>query len=206
MAHKKGAGSTKNGRDSNSKRLGVKKYGGQYVIAGNILVRQKGTKFRPGNNVGIGKDNTLYSLIEGKVQFERFGFVKLDSIEKSKETKQDEPNNLDFKNLQEKIENLEKKINQIFDNLENKNNESSPKNERVTSEEISVFHQLKQSSDLETGKSLTIVNNPYYQKTKIGFFQLFFRTILFAIICTAIILFAKNIPLSEVIIEIENLF
>ena len=60
MAHKKGAGSTKNGRDSNSKRLGVKKYGGQYVIAGNILVRQKGTKFRPGNNVGIGKDNTLY--------------------------------------------------------------------------------------------------------------------------------------------------
>ena len=73
MAHKKGAGSTKNGRYSNSKRLGVKKYGGQYVIAGNILVRQKGTKFRPGNNVGIGKDNTLYSLIEGKVQFERFG-------------------------------------------------------------------------------------------------------------------------------------
>ena len=68
MAHKKGAGSTKNGRDSNSKRLGVKKYGGQYVIAGNILVRQKGTKFRPGNNVGIGKDNTLYSLIEGKVR------------------------------------------------------------------------------------------------------------------------------------------
>ena len=63
MAHKKGAGSTKNGRYSNSKRLGVKKYGGQYVIAGNILVRQKGTKFRPGNNVGIGKDNTLYSLI-----------------------------------------------------------------------------------------------------------------------------------------------
>ncbi len=73
MAHKKGAGSTKNGRDSNSKRLGVKKYGGEYVIAGNILVRQKGTKFRPGNNVGLGKDNTLYSLIEGKVIFERYG-------------------------------------------------------------------------------------------------------------------------------------
>lgn len=73
MAHKKGAGSTKNGRDSNSKRLGVKKYGGEKVIAGNILVRQKGTKFHPGNNVGIGKDNTLYSLIEGKVQFERYG-------------------------------------------------------------------------------------------------------------------------------------
>jgi large subunit ribosomal protein L27 len=76
MAHKKGAGSTKNGRDSNSQRLGVKKYGGEYVIAGNILVRQNGTKFRPGNNVGLGKDNTLYSLIEGKVQFERYGKLK----------------------------------------------------------------------------------------------------------------------------------
>nr|QQP22317.1 ribosomal protein L27 [Cryptophyta sp. CCMP2293] len=76
MAHKKGAGSTKNGRDSNSQRLGVKKYGGEYVIAGNILVRQNGTKFRPGNNVGLGKDNTLYSLIEGKVQFERYGKQK----------------------------------------------------------------------------------------------------------------------------------
>jgi large subunit ribosomal protein L27 len=76
MAHKKGAGSTKNGRDSNSQRLGVKKYGGEYVIAGNILVRQNGTKFRPGNNVGLGKDNTLYSLIKGKVQFERYGKQK----------------------------------------------------------------------------------------------------------------------------------
>jgi len=76
MAHKKGAGSTKNGRDSNSQRLGVKKYGGEYVIAGNILVRQNGTKFRPGSNVGLGKDNTLYSLIEGKVQFERCGKQK----------------------------------------------------------------------------------------------------------------------------------
>jgi large subunit ribosomal protein L27 len=76
MAHKKGAGSTKNGRDSNSQRLGVKKYGGEYVIAGNILVRQNGTKFRAGNNVGLGKDNTLYSLIEGKVQFERSGKQK----------------------------------------------------------------------------------------------------------------------------------
>jgi large subunit ribosomal protein L27 len=76
MAHKKGAGSTKNGRDSNSQRLGVKKYGGEYVIAGNILVRQNGTTFRPGSNVGLGKDNTLYSLIEGKVQFERCGKQK----------------------------------------------------------------------------------------------------------------------------------
>jgi large subunit ribosomal protein L27 len=76
MAHKKGAGSTKNGRDSNSQRLGVKKYGGEYVIAGNILVRQNGTKFRPGSNVGLGKDNTLYSLIKGKVQFERYGKQK----------------------------------------------------------------------------------------------------------------------------------
>ena len=73
MAHKKGAGSTKNGRDSNSQRLWVKRYGGQFVTAGNILVRQNGTVFKPGNNVGIGKDNTLYALIEGKVCFERAG-------------------------------------------------------------------------------------------------------------------------------------
>ena len=73
MAHKKGAGSTKNGRDSNAKRLGVKRYGGQFVTPGNILVRQNGTVFKPGNNVGIGKDNRLSALIEGKVCFERAG-------------------------------------------------------------------------------------------------------------------------------------
>lgn len=71
MAHKKGSGSTKNGRDSNSKRLGVKKYGGEFVIAGNIIVRQRGSKFKAGNNVKIGRDDTLFSLIEGKVKFER---------------------------------------------------------------------------------------------------------------------------------------
>ncbi len=70
MAHKKGAGSTKNGRDSNAKRLGVKRYGGEYVIPGNIIVRQRGTKFKPGLHVGIGKDHTIYSLIEGQVTFE----------------------------------------------------------------------------------------------------------------------------------------
>ena len=70
MAHKKGSGSSKNGRDSNAKRLGVKRYGGETVLAGNILVRQRGTKFKPGHNVGIGRDDTLYSLIEGKVCFE----------------------------------------------------------------------------------------------------------------------------------------
>jgi large subunit ribosomal protein L27 len=75
MAHKKGSGSTRNGRDSNAKRLGVKKYGGETVLAGNILVRQRGTKFKAGNNVGIGRDFTLYSLVEGKVVFERFGKV-----------------------------------------------------------------------------------------------------------------------------------
>ena len=73
MAHKKGSGSTRNGRDSNAKRLGVKKYGGEFVIAGNILVRQRGTKFKPGNNVGIGRDFTLYSLVDGKVMFEQAG-------------------------------------------------------------------------------------------------------------------------------------
>lgn len=70
MAHKKGTGSTRNGRDSNSKRLGVKRYGGQEVTAGSILVRQRGTSVHPGNNVGRGKDDTLYSLIHGVVKFE----------------------------------------------------------------------------------------------------------------------------------------
>ncbi len=73
MAHKKGMGSTKNGRDSESKRLGVKKADGQAVLAGNILVRQRGTKIHPGNNVGIGSDDTLFALIDGKVKFERKG-------------------------------------------------------------------------------------------------------------------------------------
>ena len=73
MAHKKGMGSTKNGRDSESKRLGVKRADGQFVLAGNILVRQRGTKIHPGNNVGIGSDDTLFALIDGKVKFERVG-------------------------------------------------------------------------------------------------------------------------------------
>ncbi|MBO7208206.1 MAG: 50S ribosomal protein L27 [Clostridia bacterium] len=71
MAHKKGVGSTKNGRDSESKRLGAKKGDGQYVLAGNILVRQRGTKIHPGLNVGKGSDDTLYALVDGKVKFER---------------------------------------------------------------------------------------------------------------------------------------
>jgi large subunit ribosomal protein L27 len=70
MAHKKGTGSTRNGRDSQSKRLGVKRYGGQAVTAGNILVRQRGTKFHPGKNVGRGGDDTLFALIDGVVTFE----------------------------------------------------------------------------------------------------------------------------------------
>ncbi|MBL7032661.1 MAG: 50S ribosomal protein L27 [Candidatus Delongbacteria bacterium] len=70
MAHKKGMGSTRNGRDSNAKRLGVKKFGGQRVIAGNILVRQRGTKFHPGTNVGRGGDDTLFAKADGRVQFE----------------------------------------------------------------------------------------------------------------------------------------
>jgi len=70
MAHKKGMGSTRNGRDSNAQRLGVKKFGGELVKAGNIIVRQRGTKFHPGDNVGIGKDDTLFALIDGNVKFE----------------------------------------------------------------------------------------------------------------------------------------
>ncbi|MFC3337684.1 50S ribosomal protein L27 [Paracandidimonas soli] len=69
MAQKKGGGSTRNGRDSQAKRLGVKRYGGQLISAGSIIVRQRGTQFHPGVNVGIGKDHTLFSLVEGTVQF-----------------------------------------------------------------------------------------------------------------------------------------
>ncbi|MEN9309278.1 MAG: hypothetical protein RL173_3210 [Fibrobacterota bacterium] len=72
MAHKKGGGSTANGRDSNPQYRGIKKYGGEKVIAGNIIVRQVGTTFHPGRNVGLGKDFTIFSLIEGVVKFERF--------------------------------------------------------------------------------------------------------------------------------------
>ncbi|HNF49018.1 MAG TPA: 50S ribosomal protein L27 [Chitinophagales bacterium] len=71
MAHKKGVGSSKNGRESESKRLGVKIYGGQAVIAGNIIIRQRGTKFHPGEGVGIGRDHTLFALTEGKVSFKK---------------------------------------------------------------------------------------------------------------------------------------
>lgn len=70
MAHKKGQGSTNNNRDSAGRRLGVKRFGGEAVIAGNIIIRQRGTKVHPGNNVGMGKDHTLYALIDGEVKFE----------------------------------------------------------------------------------------------------------------------------------------
>jgi len=73
MAHKKGMGSSRNGRDSQSKRLGVKRFGGQQVPAGSILVRQRGTKFHPGRNVGQGRDFTLYALVDGQVSFDRAG-------------------------------------------------------------------------------------------------------------------------------------
>ena len=73
FAHKKGVGSTKNGRDSAAQRLGVKKFGGESVLAGNIIIRQRGTKIHPGKNVGRGSDDTLFALIDGKVKFERVG-------------------------------------------------------------------------------------------------------------------------------------
>ncbi len=73
MAHKKGGGSSKNGRDSNAQRLGIKRFGGQSVLAGSILVRQRGTKFHPGENVSIGSDDTLFALANGIVKFERLG-------------------------------------------------------------------------------------------------------------------------------------
>ena len=84
MSHKKGVGSSKNGRESESKRLGVKKFGGEVVKAGNILVRQRGTQHHPGENVGIGKDHTLYALIDGKVVFtkkrENRSFVSVEPV------------------------------------------------------------------------------------------------------------------------------
>ena len=73
FAHKKGVGSSKNGRDSNAQRLGVKKFAGEFVTSGSIIVRQRGSRIMPGNNVGIGKDDTLFALIEGNVKFERVG-------------------------------------------------------------------------------------------------------------------------------------
>jgi len=76
MAHKKGGGSSRNGRDSNAQRLGVKRFGGQSVSAGSILVRQRGTRMHPGTNVGIGSDDTLFALIDGVVKFERVGKSK----------------------------------------------------------------------------------------------------------------------------------
>lgn len=76
MAHKKAGGSSRNGRDSHSKRLGVKRYGGQEVLAGNIIVRQRGTQFHPGDNVGMGKDHTLFATVNGVVQFVTKGAQK----------------------------------------------------------------------------------------------------------------------------------
>jgi large subunit ribosomal protein L27 len=71
MAHKKAGGSSRNGRDTEGRRLGVKKYGGEHVLAGNIIIRQRGTKVRPGRNVGLGRDHTIFALVEGHVKFER---------------------------------------------------------------------------------------------------------------------------------------
>ena len=76
MAHKKAGGSSRNGRDSESKRLGVKRFGGQFVLAGNIIIRQRGTEYHPGENVGIGKDHTLYALTDGHVQFQIKGALR----------------------------------------------------------------------------------------------------------------------------------
>ena len=85
MAHKKGLGSSKNGRDSNAQRLGVKRFGGEVVTGGSILVRQRGTKFKPGENVGLGKDDTLFAKVPGIVQFHDRGrmgkFIRIDPVE-----------------------------------------------------------------------------------------------------------------------------
>jgi large subunit ribosomal protein L27 len=80
MAHKKGVGSSRNGRDSNPQMLGVKRFGGQFVTGGSILVRQRGTRFRPGNNVGLGSDDTLFAKVDGVVKFERRGASRYISV------------------------------------------------------------------------------------------------------------------------------
>ena len=80
MAHKKGVGSSRNGRDSNPQMLGVKRFGGQFVTGGSILVRQRGTRFKPGNNVGLGSDDTLFAKVDGVVKFERRGVSRYISI------------------------------------------------------------------------------------------------------------------------------
>ncbi len=88
MAHKKGQGSVKNGRDSISKRLGVKKFGGEIVSAGNIIIRQRGTKFEPGRNVGLGRDYTIFALVNGKVRFDRNGRrVNVDALDATEAAK-----------------------------------------------------------------------------------------------------------------------
>ena len=86
MAHKKGGGSTRNGRDSESKRLGVKRYGGEKVLPGNIIVRQRGTRFHPGKNVSMGKDHTIFSLIDGFVKFSKRGPLSKKVIDVVSET------------------------------------------------------------------------------------------------------------------------
>ena len=89
MAHKKGGGSSRNGRDSESNRLGVKKFGGELVVPGNIIIRQRGTKFHPGSNVGMGKDHTIFALIDGHVKFKELKgkkmFVSVDPIKQAAE-------------------------------------------------------------------------------------------------------------------------
>ena len=150
----------------------------------------------------------LDALSDIKNQLQNDEFVPKSSntySEKNVKEKKDIADDLNFKNLQEKIESLEKKINLIVQNLDNKSFRDVNKENAFNDEEKSVFHRFEKNSELEIGKSLTVVNNPYYQKTKINFVHLIFRTVLFIFVCVAIILHAKKIPLSEFIIELENL-
>jgi valyl-tRNA synthetase len=167
---------------------------------------------RSANNSDVLSDDKSKRILEAlsdiKNQLQNDEFVPKPSntfTEKTFKEKKDIADDLDFKNLQEKIENLEKKINQIVQNLDNKSFRDINKENTFNDEEKSIFHQFEKNSELEIGRSLTVVNNPYYQKTKISFFQLIFRAVIFIFVCIAIILHAKEIPLSEFIIEIENL-
>jgi len=167
---------------------------------------------RSTNNSDVLNDDKSKRILEAlsdiKNQLQNDEFVPKSSntySEKNVKEKKDIADHLNFKNLQEKIESLENKINLIVQNIDNKSFRDANKENTFSDEEKSVFHQFEKNSELEIGKSLTVVNNPYYQKTKINFIQLIFRAALFIFVCVAIILHAKKIPLSEFIIGIENL-
>ena len=163
------------------------------------------------NSDGLSDDKSkriLEALSDIKDQLQNDEFVPKTSniyTEKTVKEKKNTAEDSNFKNLQDKIESLENKINLIANNLDNKSFRDLNKENTFSDEEKSIFHKFEKNSEPEIGRSLTVVNNPYYQKKKITFIQLVLRIVIFIFVCVAIILHAKKVPLSEFIIEIENL-